>query len=239
MDGLLAVGGITAALASGDYAGAALGAVGLTKEVIAEERKRRTAAWFKGLVESGTWETAQEVQGLIEARIRGSKKAQETVYAAAREIIDAVSDEAVEAIGSLTAEYLKGDLGPDPFFRGAVRVLADLSGADLELFRQMLILATAEEYDGRYAHLTISQNGLEASSEHGGQSLIDPKMKGREREVIRVFRLLNANDLGSESPDGQLYADGISSGKTYIEKNDLTRLALHLGVPKASISERP
>lgn len=237
-DTALAAGGIALDLATQNYTGAALQALALTKDFASAAMERRFGRWFKGIAESTVWAPPREVQGLIEAKIKESSEAKESVWSAAKAILDAISDEAAEVIGSITAEYIRDEKGPDPFFRGAVRVLADLSSADLELLRRIVALAVNKDYEGRFVGLTVSKTGLEARGEHGGQALIDETLSGAMREILRLFRLLNANDLGRESPSGQLYADGVATGKTYMERKDLARLALHLGVPAASVSKR-
>lgn len=62
----------------------------------------RYERWWKGVVTSKGWDTAQEVQGLIEAKLNDSPEVKETIWAAAKEVLETISDEATEVIGSLS-----------------------------------------------------------------------------------------------------------------------------------------
>jgi len=91
-------------IATKNYVAAAIQVVGELEDFATEAQSKRVHRWWKGLIEDNGWETPQEVQGRIEARLKESSKAKEVVWAAAKEILDAISEESAEVIGSLTAD---------------------------------------------------------------------------------------------------------------------------------------
>lgn len=217
------VAGYGLALATGHPLPAALVAFGVFEDRVKQWREERIARWWKRVVEDPSWDTPQEVQGRIEAALSESDDAREAVWTAAKELIDAITLEAVEVIGSITAEYLREQRAVDIFFRGAVRMLADLSSAEL---RELRVLARvinqvpddpilAVEKGGRLTLRKVSSpNAIHQGTEIG--------------EVRRLFRLIKANDLGAEPPGGQA---GVPSGPNVIvpDKSYFGQLGRHLG----------
>ena len=210
-----------------NYVGAALKTVGVLENFVLRQEATRVARWWKGLIENEDWEEPQEVQGIIEAKIRESSKAKETVYAAAREILDAVSDEAVEVIGSLTAEYIRGELGPDAFFRGAVRLLADVSSEELKMLRKMINFSGEMAADK--TELLANDDGTVDAQDWQQHDVRHSPKLGDLPTLRRLTRLLLANDLAESVRTGNI-GGGTGPGMMVIYRDMVQRLARHLGL---------
>lgn len=221
VDSTLTLASIGVDLATSNYIGAALQSIEAIRDFARDAEAAKLGRWFKGMATSKVWETPQEVQGLIAAKIKENPKAKETIWAAAKAILETISDEAAEVIGSLTAEYVRDGKGPDPFFRGAVRVLADLSTEELEVL-QLILRSALPQYT---SFALNNDNTLEFYSERSFER-IHVDARAFAPEVRRIVRLLKGNDLGQ---DGPLVADG-GLLKMVWAKNAAKRLGVHLGV---------
>lgn len=211
------------ALASGNPLGAAVVAFGVLEDHVKQWREERVARWWKRLTEDPSWETPQEAQGIIEAALQESADARETVWTAAKELIDAVDLEAVEVIGSITAEYLRDKRQVDVFFRGSVRMLADLSSVELRALR---VLVTAVDQVPDDPILVIEKEGRLNIRK---VSSPNPVSQGIEiGDVRRLFRMVKANDLGDE-PQGGKYDSPTGPTVLVPNKAHFHQLSRHLG----------
>lgn len=217
---------ISVSLAKGEYVGAALEAVGIAEGFAYSEAEKRFNRWWKGVVEDSGWETPQEVQGLIEAKIQESKGAKESVWAAARELLYCLSDDSAEVIGSLTAEYVRSGTSPDAFFRGAIRTLADLNSEELDLLRRMVRFGC--EGPEKVTYLVVKQEGTLVQQKGVAKVLRVSPTLGGQAELRRILRVLKSNDLAREGSSG---TSGSMSGPNVavVELAVFQRLKHHLG----------
>jgi len=70
---------VTGAAALAPWMGAIPAIVGTLNDLFHDYRDARVEAWWTGIVNDPNWETPQEVQGLIESRIKTEPEAKETV----------------------------------------------------------------------------------------------------------------------------------------------------------------
>lgn len=102
--------------------------------------RSRADRFFQTVVD--TWAkdadmTATEVTGLLEAHKEDPHVA-EAIWRAVRSLMDAPSDHAAIPLGVLAADYTREKRQADAFFRGTVRLLADLSAEEISEFFQII-----------------------------------------------------------------------------------------------------
>lgn len=102
-----------------------------------EWRKRRAERWWECIVAASPGKTVEEIQGIIEAH-SDEPFVRETILESVRRMLESVSDEAVEVLGSITADYIGSNRAPDPFFRGVARLVADLESSEISDLRELL-----------------------------------------------------------------------------------------------------
>lgn len=201
-------------------------ALGIAEDSAYSQAEKRFRSWWKRVVEDPGWETPQEVQGKIEAKIRESKGAKESVWAAARELLNSISDDSAEVIGSLTAEYVREGNSPDAFFRGAIRAFADLSSAELAMLRQLRRFGC--EGPEKVTYLVAQPEGTVTEQSNGSTILRTSSVLGPQADLRRLLRVLKSNDLAQEGTSGTV---GSMSGPNVavVELDLLQRLKHHLG----------
>lgn len=107
-------------------------------------RRQRLEKWFALVCTAPFWGASPEI---VQEEIRRAleededESRREAMWLAVKQLVDCVSDESLVPIASLTAERLQAKLPIDVFYRGAIRLLADLSGGELEQLRTILSIA--------------------------------------------------------------------------------------------------
>jgi len=183
-----AVGGEPAALA----AGAASRVFWFSLEKHVEERQRdRSRRWTAGLA-----------LGLAEAGVgfddlEDDDEFRDVIYQTVRAGLEALDPSVVPFLGRLAAWYRGRPL--DPFFRGAVRTLRDLTGTELtELKRMMYLAASTAQLEAAFelesVQLSIGPDGYFAS--RGISDSVQLTDGPEEPDAwLRVWGLLSAHHL--------------------------------------------
>jgi hypothetical protein len=207
-----------------------------------EWRKARAQRWWARLVECSCGQTAEELQGLIEAN-REQPWVRETILDSVRRLLEVSCDETVDVLGSLTAEYLRNKRPPDPFFRGIARVLSDLSAEELadlrELVRDIVSVSqprfTIEQIliggEKRLRIFFVSEPADELGSTVARAQQTEKYQEFKSpSSYLCLCNLLKVNGLGQESVSGYIGARG---GPNVIvgDLDTFARFAEHLGVP--------
>jgi hypothetical protein len=145
--GIVKVGAeITAAQLFGPAGTAVVKAVGAIAgpivEHVSEKRARRAEEFVDNFMGSGY--PSETATVLLEAEVRQAPDAtKDAVYAALKELDDALSDRVVPTLAILAREYLRAGHPKDRFFIGMLRLLRDLSDAEHEGLRSLV--RTVEE----------------------------------------------------------------------------------------------
>jgi hypothetical protein len=158
--------------------------------------KWRVDRWWQALIRNSGARTPEELQGTIEAH-SCEPYVQQTIVESIRRLLEAVDEASAPALGTLAAEYIRGKMAPDPFFRGLARVLCDASGEELADLRDMLSRCAPHAIDG---HITMWDHiELSAGTGTGVHIGGDAQIIGDYRHATRLFRMLKSNDLGRTS----------------------------------------
>lgn len=169
-----------------------------------ERRKRRLREWQQAIFRHPCWGAEpdvvqEEIRRAIEDDADESRR--ELIWATAKELVDSVSDAALPAIASLTAERLQGRRPMDASYRGAVRLLADLSSEEVTNLSDLLTrVARLDLPDGTAFRIVLSPpNKLTVrGSVEGEDSLHELLCVALPYNPIRLVTLLKDNHLGYE-----------------------------------------
>jgi len=221
------------ALASGDPASSITASIGLVLELMKAERDARLGRWWRRIIADPGWEAPQEVQGIIEQRLKDDPTARDTVWQAAKRVVEMPNDESIEVIGSITAEYLRDKKEVDAFFRGSVRLLADLTPGefgDLKRIASMLV-----NYLTDAVHFYADKNNSVFVSRYGkrlGTTQESPHERlgttqTLDSDMVRMIRLLKEHDF-TTAAEGAGPTDKIRF--LAVAPEPFRRLCYHLGV---------
>lgn len=179
----------------------------LVKGWLDGRRQRRLEEWHRRVLTHPCWalppaDVQEEIRRALEDDRDESRR--ELIWATVKELVDSVSDAAIPPIASLTAETLHGQRPMDALYRGAVRLLAELSTSELNDLRVLLRVALAgtsmlgSDADVRLnffpdkATLSIRQTIGEDADENE-KEIHNDKLSF---DATRLMRLLRENDLG-------------------------------------------
>jgi hypothetical protein len=149
---VVASAGGAALVAGGGASGAlALGAVAAMPQTLSTMvrfalgyKEQQAARWWHAVVHGPQPSdvTPEEIAGRI---YDGKDKpyVRETILQSVRALWDSLDDRAVEPLAVLARRYLRESRPPDGFFRGACRVLMELSAADFDDLKSLLTWALA------------------------------------------------------------------------------------------------
>jgi hypothetical protein len=203
---------------------ATLPTLGLVIDFVQDQWHQRLARWWQRVVADPSWENPQAVQANLKDRLKTDPKAKDVIWQSAKYLAEAVSLDSCEPIGSITAEYLQENVEVDVFFRGAIRLLADLSTQELGNLRDLVSVI------GQYP-----QEGLSCQYEwghlkfHAAGELLGTASPFNSCPM-RLFRVIKENDFGDQPGPGGFVVK--SGHETLIpESHSFSRLAKHLGVP--------
>ncbi|MDC3957640.1 hypothetical protein KEG38_27525 [Polyangium jinanense] len=117
-------------------------------EVAIRRMRARADRFYASVVASWARDsevTAAEIAGILEARKEDPNVA-DAIWRAVRALMDAPNDDAAVPLGVLAAEYARDKRAADSFFRGTVRLLAELSAQELRDLRRVVrwIIGTSD-----------------------------------------------------------------------------------------------
>jgi len=166
-------------------------------EWLEQRRRRRLEEWLQCVLTHPCWDAAPEiVQDEVRRALDEDKDEvrRELIWATAKELVDCVSDAALPVIASLTAETLHGRRRMDTFYRGAVRLLADLSSeevADLSMLLGDIQRETSAYPSKTSVRLAFLQTGELIIDLGGTSGRSHPKY-----DPTRLITLLKDRHLG-------------------------------------------
>jgi len=195
--------------------------------------------------------TPEEAARVLRVKIESSPNAQRATLEGVRRLLDSIAREAAEPLADLTAEYASGDKPVDGFFRGAARLLADLTPEEFAALRAILgrtcredvILGRAEvsllyrprndDRDGP-AHFTFSRPLAEDDPRRPGTkgewADLGPLEAHHTQHVLHVVQLLKLNALANDPRVGGFAAT--SGPENFVVAATVwRRLAALLGSP--------
>jgi hypothetical protein len=210
---------------------------------IARGWKEREAArwWYELLHGQGDEQaTSEEIAGLIAAH-QEEPFVRETILRSVRAIGEAVDPAAVSPLALLAREYVREQKAPDAFFRGASRLLAELSATEVFDLRRLLswvlvetarddVTVNAHEWKRVAGELRKVPWYIELlRDEFVGTTTESPNRDAVTTGIsdpLRLFHLLRTNNLGSE---GQGVAFDAGPGKVVLARVTIERLRRLLG----------
>lgn len=166
-----------------------------------KRRKDRLAHWFWQVCTHPCWNAPPEI---VQEEIRkaldddANEDRRELIWSTAKELVDCVSDAALPAIASIAAERLQRALPIDHFYRGAVRLLADLSSQEVVHMRELLTLLFDCSQKGTLRVVFMPPDRLivrEGAGEKSGPTLHDSALPF---SAVRLVALLKDHHLGYE-----------------------------------------
>ena len=161
---------------------------------------------------------------------KASTRARETVLESVRRLLEAVADDVAPALGSLAAEYLREKKEPDPFFRGAARLLADLSTQEYQELGTLLgsICGSAGDCLAIERKPTIEGSVLEIRPLAVGDSVAQGAHQSEcPQSFIRLCRQLKIHELAEDVPTGGFVGKG-GPNVMLISRTTVDRLRLHV-----------
>lgn len=222
---------------------AAAAKAALTLSRAAGEAAQKRAAEIENAV---LLELAASAAGLEEAL--ADPRMKQAVFHGYRAAMDALDPSVVPILARLVVWYRAEPL--DPFFRGASRVLRDLTAGDLEELRVMLAFAGTAgsgpairvEHNGA-AQACIAHSHLvkEGETHVDGVRQLAPELAPRDAWV-RLFDLLERHGLARRaetlsSAMGRLDVDPNASIALILRRDMVERLANLVGPPASPLTE--
>lgn len=187
---------------------------------------KRLPAFTRGYLRGADSDQAKAEAKVSQQAAEENPNQPDTMFRAFRMMMDAVDEEAVAAIGTLTFQYNDRKLRPDAHFRALGRLLCDLEPGELETLTTTLtavqtaiggMLTTQDS-----VHISLSQEGkLEVSGEDGAEE----RQIGNSYEFYlfgpRLFMLLTRDGLASNA-HSQVYDS--SSPRITLDTEALRRI---------------
>ncbi|SRR6266852_6282468 len=141
------------------------------------------------------------IAAAIDRRVQEEPEAQDVVVAALREVLEAPGEEAVRPLAMLTREYIRAGAKRDRFFRGVAGMLGEITGAELDELKRLLVEMVREEGD----HVQVEN--IRSQPRRVGIATLTEQDEGRPQRIISsdlfpqiedIFQLMKAHGLGSE-----------------------------------------
>jgi hypothetical protein len=120
--------------------GAAMMLAGKMPSLWARRASARATAWWKAFLDECRTDPSTDVGALrarIEQQMESSPEMADVIMSHMRQVLDAVTGEAVPVLGALHGAYHAKNWKPDGFFRGATELLMQCAEADLEALRAL------------------------------------------------------------------------------------------------------
>lgn len=177
------------------------------------QSKRARRLWEQYVKSFGGDATPEEAAGYVEAHA-SEPHVYESVTAAVRAMLDAVSEEVVPVLGALAATYSRDKVRPDAFFRGLARLVAELSAAEYHQLRSIVRCALAVRPTGpAIVQLEFIGAGGDPAKVHimswvAGR--VQHELVADAPDALRIFQLVKVSALGRDNPAG--FADTGLSG---------------------------
>ncbi len=224
------------ALAVAGAAAAAPYVVGKAIVWVIERNNVRMTKWFEA-ISNKFGNEPDRVRERIESKfLHEGDRTSATVLESADVLLRAVDDALVPAIGALTAEYLQGGCAPDAFFRGALRVLGELTASEAGEFsgfldacayaheEQLEVIIEPGEKDVSHAISDGRDFKLTVQAFRGDRSADPPAtISIASAAAMRFFYLLKTHGLARDNPGG--FFDTISGPQVLrIQRSTAQRL---------------
>lgn len=207
-------------------------------EASARRLKARADNFFQSVVDSWANDediTTEEVAARLDAR-RDDPNVNDAIWRAVRGLMDAPNEAAAIPLGVLAAEYAREKQKADVFFRGAVRLLSDLSAeetAELEALLSWVLKSTQRPKVLVLARNKTMNSGKIEETPWRITTALDVPTQGEivfEKQVEdagRLLTLLTTNGLARD-PRGSYYDS--SPVEAEFERQTAARLARILAV---------